>query len=106
MSQMTASYWARFMSVNAPASSVASTVKPLAAPICSMAAMPAGIESWRNPAVFENTSTLSRGGCATALAEVRRTARAATSARSTKRVPRMCGLQRPPDLDSVNLFLP
>ncbi len=39
------SYWARFASVNAVASSVAVTVKLLAAPSDWIAAMPCGIES-------------------------------------------------------------
>ena len=53
----TASYWARLAAVKAAASSVAVTVKPLAVPSCRMAAMPAGMESCRKPAVLENTST-------------------------------------------------
>ena len=48
---------ARLASVNAAASSVATTVKLLAAPSCWMAAMPWGMESCRNPAVLEKTST-------------------------------------------------
>ena len=44
--------------MNWAASSVAVTVKPLAVPSAWIAAMPCGIESWRKPAVFENTSTL------------------------------------------------
>jgi hypothetical protein len=56
-SQITAAYLSRLASVNAAASSVASTVKPLSAPSCWIAAMPAGIERWRKPAVFEKTRT-------------------------------------------------
>ncbi len=55
----TASYWARFALVNCVESSVASTLKSFWAPSCSMAAMPAGIESCRKPAVLEKTRTFS-----------------------------------------------
>jgi hypothetical protein len=60
-SQTTAWYRARFCVVNALASSVASTVNPFWAPRLRIAVIPAGIESCRNPAVLENTSTLVRG---------------------------------------------
>jgi hypothetical protein len=43
----TASYWARLAVVNAAASSVAVTVKVLAAPSSRIAWMPAGMESCR-----------------------------------------------------------
>ncbi len=56
-SQITAWYLARLASVNAAPSSVASTVNPLSAPSCWIAAMPAGMESCRNPAVLEKTRT-------------------------------------------------
>ena len=46
-------------------SSVASTLKPLAAPSASIAAIPWGMESWRKPAVFEKTRTLSSGSSST-----------------------------------------
>ena len=52
--------------MKAPASSVASTVKSLAAPSCWIAAMPAGIESCRKPAVLEKTRA--RNGSAAAAA--------------------------------------
>ena len=42
--------------MNTVASSVASTWKPRSSPSERIAAMPAGIESCRNPVVFENTS--------------------------------------------------
>ena len=42
--------------MNTLASSVASTWKPRSSPSERIAAMPAGIESWRNPVVLENTS--------------------------------------------------
>jgi hypothetical protein len=45
-------------SVNWAASSVASTVKPLAVPSAWIAAMPCGIESCRKPAVLLKTRTL------------------------------------------------
>ena len=64
-SQITASYWARFASLNCVLSSVASTAKPLAAPSSWIAVMPAGIESCRKPAVSEKTSTLSSGSLST-----------------------------------------
>ena len=52
------------------ASSVAVTLKSFAVPSASMAAMPAGMEAWRNPAVLEKTSTSKRpsptGGAASA----------------------------------------
>ena len=54
----TALYWARLAAVKALESSVASTVKSLAAPRSRMAWIPVGIESCRNPAVLEKTSTL------------------------------------------------
>ncbi len=53
----TASYCARLAVVNAFASSVAVTVKLLAAPRSRISWMPCGIESCRKPAVLENTST-------------------------------------------------
>jgi hypothetical protein len=53
----TASYCARLAVVNAAASSVAATVKLLAAPRSRIAWMPCGIESCRKPAVLEKTST-------------------------------------------------
>ena len=53
----TASYRARLAVVKRSASSVAVTVKLLAAPRSRMAWMPAGMESCRNPAVLEKTST-------------------------------------------------
>jgi hypothetical protein len=53
----TVSYWARLPVVNAFASSVAVTVKLLAAPRSRMVWMPMGMASWRKPAVLENTST-------------------------------------------------
>ena len=42
--------------MNTVASSVASTWKPRSSPSERIAAMPAGIESCRNPVVLENTS--------------------------------------------------
>ena len=57
----TASYWARLAALNCDESSVAVTAKSLAAPSAWIAAMPSSIESWRNPAVSENTSTFSSG---------------------------------------------
>jgi len=53
----TARYRTRLAGVKARASSVASTVKPCAAPSCFNTPMAWGIESWRNPRVFEKTST-------------------------------------------------
>src|SRR5215210_5802257 len=47
--------------VNVDASSVALTEKPFARPRLRIDVMPAGIESWRNPAVLEKTSTRCRG---------------------------------------------
>jgi hypothetical protein len=49
------------LGVNALAFSVAETEKPFALPRPRIAAMPAGIESCRNPAVLEKTSTWARG---------------------------------------------
>ena len=46
--------------MNTPASSEASTWKSFASPSDRIAAMPAGIESWRKPVVLENTSTRKR----------------------------------------------
>ncbi|CAO0825122.1 hypothetical protein SMICM17S_01935 [Streptomyces microflavus] len=43
--------------VNWAADSVESTVMLVSLPISFSAAMPAGIESWRNPAVLEKTRT-------------------------------------------------
>ena len=40
-------------------------MKPLAVPSAWIAAMPCGIESWRKPPVFENTSTRSSFGAST-----------------------------------------
>lgn len=57
----TALYPASEEAVNTEASSVAVTPKPLAVPSSRIAWIPAGIESCRNPAVFENTSTLYAG---------------------------------------------
>src|SRR5689334_10739973 len=51
-------YWARLAVVNAAASSVAVTVKLLAAPSDWTAAMPVPIDEWRKPAVLEKTRTL------------------------------------------------
>src|SRR6185436_291111 len=62
--KMTALYWARLASVNNAASSVASTVKLFVAANCWMAAMPSGMEAWRNSAVLENISVLNVGVCA------------------------------------------
>ncbi|CAM5710785.1 hypothetical protein SALBM135S_05902 [Streptomyces alboniger] len=45
--------------MKAPAFSVASTAKPLAAPSSLTVSMPVGIESCRKPAVLEKTRTLS-----------------------------------------------
>jgi hypothetical protein len=59
--KITTSYWARFASVNAAASSVASTAKLCSAPSCLTAATPVGIDPCRKAAVFENTSALNRG---------------------------------------------
>jgi hypothetical protein len=56
----TTSNVARLASVNCAESSVATTVKPLAAPSDWIAAMPCGIESWRKPPVLEKTRTLSK----------------------------------------------
>ncbi len=56
-SQITALYFARLASLNAAPSSEVSTVNPLAAPSCWMAAMPVGMESCRKPAVLEKTRT-------------------------------------------------
>ena len=53
----TASYWARLAVVNAVASSVAVTVKLLAAPRSRIAWMPTAIESCRKPAVLQKTRT-------------------------------------------------
>ena len=47
--------------MNCVESSVASTSKSLAAPSAWIAAMPSSIESCRNPAVSEKTSTFSSG---------------------------------------------
>src|ERR1700704_619193 len=63
--KITVWYWARLVSVKRVSSSVASTVKLLAAPRVRMAWMPAGIESCRKPVVLEKTSTLN--GAAAAL---------------------------------------
>lgn len=54
----TARYPARLAVVKAPASSVVSTVKPFSVARPRSAVMPAGMASWRNPAVLEKTSTL------------------------------------------------
>ncbi|MNW50057.1 hypothetical protein D3C74_274970 [compost metagenome] len=62
-SQITTSYCARFSSLKAAASSVTSTVKPFSVPSFSIAAMPAGIASCRNPAVLEKISA-SKGAAA------------------------------------------
>ena len=43
-------------------SSVASTTKPRAAPRVRIAAMPSGMEAWRNPFVREKTRTRVPGG--------------------------------------------
>ncbi len=56
-SHTTTAYCARFSSVKVAASSVAVTENPFSVPSCWMAAMPAGIESWRKPAVLEKTRT-------------------------------------------------
>jgi hypothetical protein len=61
LSQITTSYRARFASVNAAASSVASTRKWCRAPSCRIATVAAGIESCRKAAVLEKTSALNRG---------------------------------------------
>jgi hypothetical protein len=53
----TVSNWARLAVVKAFASSVAVTVKLLAAPRSRIVWIPTGIASWRKPAVLENTST-------------------------------------------------
>jgi hypothetical protein len=53
----TAAYGTSRVSSKTDASSVASTANPFSAPRPRMAAIPSGIESWRNPAVFEKTST-------------------------------------------------
>ncbi len=53
----TAAYFASPVAVNAAASSVAVTVKPLAEPRSRIAWTPAGMESCRKPAVFEKTRT-------------------------------------------------
>jgi hypothetical protein len=57
----TASYCARLAVVNAAPSSVAVTAKSFAAPSSWIAWIPAGMESCRNPAVLEKTSTFSSG---------------------------------------------
>ena len=55
--------------MNAAASSVASTAKPFAAPSCWIAAMPAGIESCRKPAVLREHEHAKVGAaCAGAVA--------------------------------------
>ena len=66
----TTSKVARLASVNWAASSVATTVKPLAVPSAWIAAMPCGIESWRKPPVLENTSTRSSVGASTVIEPV------------------------------------
>src|SRR5258706_8629030 len=70
--------WARFAVVNAAASSVAVTVKLLAAPSVWIAAMPLGMDEWRKPAVLEKTSTLY--GASAALAGVALSETAAVAA--------------------------
>src|SRR3954470_7454422 len=55
--QTTAWYRARLAEVKAPASSVASTAKPFAAPRSRMARIAAGMESCRKPTVLEKTRT-------------------------------------------------
>ena len=79
--------------VNAVESSVASTAKPLAAPICWIAAMPAGIESCRKPAVSENTSTLSSGAADATPADIKQ-ARSTPTDTNTAIRRDMCGSQR------------
>src|SRR5262245_22545865 len=65
-------YRARLSAVNAPASSVAVTANLSAAPSARMAAMPAGIDAWRNPSVLEKTSTLYGAAAAVQLDEAPR----------------------------------
>ncbi|RGC66089.1 hypothetical protein C5N14_25400 [Micromonospora sp. MW-13] len=55
--KITASYLARLAVLNAAASSVAVTVKLLAAPRSRTAWVPTAMESCRKPAVLEKTST-------------------------------------------------
>ena len=56
-SQITTSYCARFASLNAPGSSVASTSKRSRAAIWAIATVPCGMHSvWRNAAVREKIS--------------------------------------------------
>jgi hypothetical protein len=57
-------YLARLASVNAPESSVASTVKLCSWPSFWIAAMPSGMESWRKPVVLEKTRALNDGSAA------------------------------------------
>jgi hypothetical protein len=57
----TASKRLRRLAVKPLAFSVALTEKPFARPRLLIAAIPAGIESWRKPAVLEKTSTWARG---------------------------------------------
>ena len=57
----TASKGRRRFGAKAPEFSVALTEKPFARPRLLIAAMPAGMESWRNPAVLEKTRTWARG---------------------------------------------
>jgi hypothetical protein len=58
------SKFARLASVNCAESSVAVTLKSFCWPSCWIAAMPLGIESWRNPAVLEKTRTFSSASAA------------------------------------------
>lgn len=84
---------ARFSSVNAAASSVASTSKPFSLPSFLIASMPAGIESWAKFVTLEKTSTRyeaaawARGGAARPSPTTR-----ATSARRTVQGEPLCGL--------------
>ena len=98
---MTASYWARFASVNAVASSVASTAKPLAAPISWTAVMPAWIESWREAAVLENTSTFSSGAADATLADIKQARIRPDTNTAIRRD--MCGSQRTRDDSSATI---
>ena len=52
--------------MNCVESSVWVTVKPFAVASSWIAVTPAGIESWRNAAVFVNSSASKRGSCAPA----------------------------------------
>src|SRR5215207_3329846 len=58
---MTAAKPRRCLGVKALAFLVVVTEKPFVLPRPLIAAMPAGIESWRNPEVLEKTSTFARG---------------------------------------------